>query len=146
METNTSPNAAQPKFQRRWYQYSLRTLLIVVTLAGCGLGWLGWQLRVVQERRAFLNNIGDSEVWISKSPDGLSWIRRLLGDRVVPKIGLPIKTDKSERRRLAALFPEAEILAIPASQKDPRLDWSPTGHIQIIYEPLVPFPDETPLP
>jgi len=30
------PNAAQPKARRRWYQYSLRTLLIVVTLAGCG--------------------------------------------------------------------------------------------------------------
>ncbi len=30
METNPTPNAAQPKSRRRWYQYSLRTLLAVV--------------------------------------------------------------------------------------------------------------------
>ena len=28
--------AAQPKSRRRWYQYGLRTLLILVTLAGVG--------------------------------------------------------------------------------------------------------------
>ena len=33
-----NPNAAKPKARRRWYQYSLRTLLIFVTLAGCGFG------------------------------------------------------------------------------------------------------------
>ena len=35
---NDKPNAAQPKARRRWYQYSLRSLLIFVTLAGCGFG------------------------------------------------------------------------------------------------------------
>jgi hypothetical protein len=38
METDATFNAAKPKSRRRWYQYSLRTLLIFVTLAGCGLG------------------------------------------------------------------------------------------------------------
>ena len=146
MKSDSAPDAAPPKSRRRWYQYGLRTLLIVVTLAGCGFAWVGWQFRVVQERRAFLSNYGVSHVWINDSGEGLSWIRRVLGDKAVPKIGLPIQTDKSERQRLAALFPEAEILAIPASQKNPRLEWSPSGHIQILYEPLVPFTDETAAP
>jgi hypothetical protein len=146
MEPVATPNAAQPKSRRRWYQYSLPALLIFVTLAGCGFGWLGWQARVVQQRRAFLNNNGDTQVWFKDSPDALSWVRRLLGDSAVDRIGLPFKTDKAERRRLATIFPEAQILAIPASQKNPELYWSPSGHIQIIYEPLVRFPDETPAP
>ena len=38
VDTDPTPNAAQPKSRRRWHQYGLRTLLIVVTLAGCGFG------------------------------------------------------------------------------------------------------------
>ena len=40
METNATPNAARPKSRRRWCQFSLRTLLLGVTLAGvaCAVG------------------------------------------------------------------------------------------------------------
>jgi hypothetical protein len=38
METNATPDAAQPKSCRWWWPFGLRTLLIAVTLAGCGLG------------------------------------------------------------------------------------------------------------
>jgi len=34
MKTDPARNTAQPKSRRRWYQYTLRTLLIGVTLAG----------------------------------------------------------------------------------------------------------------
>jgi len=34
MEADAAGKTAQPKARRRWYQYSLRTLLIFVTLAG----------------------------------------------------------------------------------------------------------------
>ena len=36
---DATTTAASPK--RRWYQYSLRTLLIFMTIAGCGLAWVG---------------------------------------------------------------------------------------------------------
>jgi hypothetical protein len=28
----------------RWFQFDLRALLFVVTLIGCGLGWLGFEV------------------------------------------------------------------------------------------------------
>lgn len=37
---------------RRWFRFSLRTLLILITLAAC---WLGWNVRLVQQRRQILN-------------------------------------------------------------------------------------------
>jgi hypothetical protein len=42
-------NNPAPKPRRRWYQFSLRTLLIVVTLSALPLGWVGSKL--VQRRR-----------------------------------------------------------------------------------------------
>ena len=44
--TNERPT---PKPRRRWYQFSLRTLLIVVTLSAVPLGWFAW--KVEQGRR-----------------------------------------------------------------------------------------------
>ena len=39
--TNETHNT---KPRRRWYQFSLRTLLIVVTLSTIPLCWVGWEL------------------------------------------------------------------------------------------------------
>ena len=50
--TTAAPNAALPKPRRRWYQFTLRTLLIAVTVAGCGLGWLGFKIRAAREQQA----------------------------------------------------------------------------------------------
>lgn len=33
------------------FQFSLRTLLIIVTIASCGLGWLGLKVRQAQQQR-----------------------------------------------------------------------------------------------
>jgi hypothetical protein len=45
------PATADPvnKPRRRWFSFSLRTLLVFVTLAGCGFGWFG--LKVQEARR-----------------------------------------------------------------------------------------------
>ena len=40
---------AQTKPKRRWFQFSLRTLLIVVTLSAVPLGWVG--SKMAQQRR-----------------------------------------------------------------------------------------------
>jgi hypothetical protein len=48
------PKIAEPKSKprRRWLQFSLRTLLIAVTLVGCALGWLGAKIQEVRRERA----------------------------------------------------------------------------------------------
>ncbi len=39
------PQPAVPKPKRRWYQYSLRSLLLFVTLASIGMSWVAWELK-----------------------------------------------------------------------------------------------------
>jgi uncharacterized membrane protein YidH (DUF202 family) len=39
------PIADSPKHKRRWFQFSLRSLLIVVTLLAAAFAYVGWQNR-----------------------------------------------------------------------------------------------------
>ena len=82
------------KPRRRWYQFSLRTLLIVVTLAGCGLGWLGpkaYQARRQQAVVAAIRQLGGKVAYDYEfnskgepSPNSESfrsaWLHALVGD------------------------------------------------------------------
>ncbi len=54
------PIAAAPKPKRRWYQFRLRSLLIVVTLLTVPLGYVGWQAKIVRERKALLQLVVES--------------------------------------------------------------------------------------
>jgi hypothetical protein len=111
-------------------------------------GYVGWQARIVRERKAFRDNpdnwcrIG---VWRQDAPgaQNISWLRRQLGDEAVGKIGLPLTTDIAERQRVARLFPEAEILACPEVHFNPKLRLNPSGGVDFITEPLIKFPDES---
>ena len=47
--------AAPPERKRRWYQFSLRTLLIVVTLLAVPCAYTGWQAKIVRDRKAIFN-------------------------------------------------------------------------------------------
>ena len=51
------PKAEPPKLKRRWYQFSLRALMIVVTLVAAVCGYVGWQATIVRERDAMLARI-----------------------------------------------------------------------------------------
>ncbi|MCE9555242.1 MAG: hypothetical protein K8T91_17975 [Planctomycetes bacterium] len=44
--------AMQPKLRRRWFQYRLRSLLIVMTLLTLPLSWFGWRLNYARIQRA----------------------------------------------------------------------------------------------
>ncbi|HEV2968861.1 MAG TPA: hypothetical protein VGY55_02655 [Pirellulales bacterium] len=46
------PKADPPKRKRRWFQYRLRTLFLVVTILAVPCGWLANQARIVEERKA----------------------------------------------------------------------------------------------
>ena len=88
MESDAAHTAARPKSRRRWYQFGLRTLLIAVTLAGCGLGWLGWKVREARQQAAIvaaIKTLGcdvryDYEVDATRSQPGPAWLHSLLGD------------------------------------------------------------------
>src|SRR4051794_285454 len=104
------------KLRRRWFSFSLRTLFVVVTVVGV---YLGWQLRIVRERKAVLAEISrvcqgsygftflDLES-LESSPNPLihqtygvgdreyarvSRIRRLLGDQSLVELNVPPKLD-----------------------------------------------------
>jgi hypothetical protein len=82
---------AKPK--RRWYQTSLRTLLLLVTVASAGFGWLGYKVRLAQRQQRAVEAIRelDGEVLFDyqvdsvgdpialQAPPGPEWLRRWVG-------------------------------------------------------------------
>jgi len=47
--TTTSPLTR--KLRRRWFRYSLRTLLLLMLVFGCGLGWFAREIRRSRAQR-----------------------------------------------------------------------------------------------
>jgi hypothetical protein len=122
--------------KRRWFQFSLRSLMIAVALLALLSGYVARQHAFVQMRQRFLDEEGTRHVTSDEASD-IPLIRRLLGDQAIRVILLDPETDKAERQRVAALFSEAEICAA-------RLMHVPHGsHIEYILK-HVPFSDEPP--
>jgi hypothetical protein len=95
------------KRKRRWYQFSLRTLMILVALLAVACCYVAREYRTVQERFNYLENAS-----IIVDPDGtasIPLVRRLLGDQSIGEIGLPVDFGKEKCQRGAALFPEARV-------------------------------------
>jgi len=76
------------KSHRRWYQFSLRALMVLVVVVALPCGWLQWKLDRKQRERAVLaeiNRVGGSfnydwQYAGQSGPAGTSWLRKLLGD------------------------------------------------------------------
>ena len=99
-----------PKRKRRWFQFSLRTLLIVVTLFCIAAAWFTEQARIVRERKAILDHDGlISLLDFATGPSSrISIVRRWLGDVDCREIGAePVSDEELEHYR--AVFPEATI-------------------------------------
>ena len=124
-----------PKHSRRWFQFSLGTMFLVVTVLAL---WLAWEPNIVRERQVALTWIRDYQIgyllleedW--QTPENrtlienlktacpervapttrlrVPYIREVLGDKIIVAIGLKSKGDLS---RIQSLFPEASIL-VPA--------------------------------
>jgi hypothetical protein len=98
------------KPKRRWFQFSLRTMFVVITAFGV---WLGWQFHVIQNRKALIKHLESNGGTIGYSGDSplqpkISWFRQLLGDRAVQFISLGNSDAPSEP--VKAVFPEADII------------------------------------
>jgi hypothetical protein len=134
----TEPSKAEPpNRKRRWFQFSLRTLLIGVTLLALLSGYVVRQRAFVEERQRFLDESRHQPIFATsdEAPD-VPWIRRLLGDRAVLAIGLDADADRAERQRAASLFTEACICAV----RFEHIPGAPWGCTSIDY---VPFSDES---
>jgi Leucine-rich repeat (LRR) protein len=112
--TYNSPVTTTTKPRRRWFQYSLRTLLVLMLLACIGMGWLAVKLqRVRQEQAAVaaIEGLGGSVVWaypdLSRELPGRAWLRKLLGD------GFFARPDFVEIRNDAAMEYLTELTHIP---------------------------------
>lgn len=80
------PTIVKPtKPKRRWFQYSLRTLLIVMTIIAVGLGWWSHKARQQREAVAALEKAGGLAVYdfqerqLDKPPYWPRWLIGILG-------------------------------------------------------------------
>ncbi len=120
---------------RRFCQFSLKSLFVLVTLVALPCGYVAWQHSIVEKRQAMLaqiNELGGN--W--KESDGnchvfcgnartvflygqfishsgtfvdVSSVRRLIGDRTVRVILVPNGTPIESISRIHEVFPEANI-------------------------------------
>jgi hypothetical protein len=107
-------DAPSPRYR---FQFRLRTLMIGVTLLAVPLGYVGWQAKIVRDRRALLDSIkaaggGDETAMFhnNASPPPPPWLRRILGDETVELLLVPPATDEETMARIHRLFPDTRIL------------------------------------
>lgn len=102
-------------------RFSLRALLLAVTAISL---WLGWQYRIVHERREVRTLIAETGgvvelplpslaflPLLAESAEQLPWVRRLLGDESLAEHVIYIKPQVDSRleQRIRAAFPEASV-------------------------------------
>jgi hypothetical protein len=124
--------AAASTRRLRWFQFRLRTLFVLTALVALAAMWVGWQIRIVQERKwlrehsrasfmpfEIFNPITPNQTW-PKGPPSVPWYRRMLGDEAIYKIGSEQdSSENDELKRLEAAFPEA-IVSQPANGGSPE--------------------------
>jgi hypothetical protein len=114
------------KLRRRWYQFSLRTMFVVMTLACVGVGLATWIQKsrewIRQRNRALdLNQIREREDgWfpIASGPKitapGLLWLFGEIGTSEVVVFG-----DAQHMDEIRSLFPEAVVTYLPKRRPEP---------------------------
>ena len=74
----------EPKRKRRWFQFSLRTLMIGVTLLSVPIAYVEHEARIVRERRIQITARSSPRILVYHGeqalPNGPNWFRLALGD------------------------------------------------------------------
>jgi hypothetical protein len=86
--------------------------MIGVTLfAVIPCGYVGWQAKIVRDRKTLLNSLvrGDGFA-LPQTAGSVSWFRRALGDLPIEIIVLKPGSSKDDRDKLRSAFPEARLL------------------------------------
>jgi hypothetical protein len=108
------PPKAEPKRRRRWLQFSLRTLLIVVMLLAVACWYVTGQTKIVKERQSWIDSHPRRTILLSKMRKSAdadlsqrpSLIRVWLGDKASSAI---LAIGSQEAESAARLFPEAGV-------------------------------------
>jgi hypothetical protein len=117
------------KPKRRWLSFSVRTMLIAVTIFCV---WLAWNVSIVRERHAALQFIrdhgGEAVSFIdTKPPPGfyyprVSAFRRWLGDTEIMFVNVK-PTDHEKLSSLSSVLAEAMILVYDDFEGNPNETW-----------------------
>jgi hypothetical protein len=115
----TAGIADPPNCKRSWFQFSLRTLMIGVTVVAvvCAVSaWATNQVAIVRDRRQFFKSSAASvrEIW-THSGD-LSRVRLWLGDRAFDRIILNDSASPDDFRHFQTAFPEAQVVRASESK------------------------------
>src|SRR5690349_19120525 len=108
-------------------RFSLRTMLVAVTVAGILAGWTAWQYRIVNARRTFWPRFNDHNfsvrtIGMPGSPrPHIPWLRQLLGDFAESNLVYNPRQDPhgEQLRQVRELFPEAKIWGWPGDRSLP---------------------------
>jgi hypothetical protein len=103
------------KVKRRWLRFSIRTLLVAVTIFCV---WLGWEWRIVENRnsvrhhfsrRVSFGHAEDVDPFGQPVPAHLSWIREAMGDSLVWSLDYDCENvGEPEVERIRQAFPELQ--------------------------------------
>ncbi len=96
--------------RRRWFQFGLGAIFVVVTVVALTAGWVAYQFRWIHQRHSLLNEPG-----VRRANAGFEveintpWSLAVLGEKGVEALDIP----ESELKRAHDLFPEATLKVRP---------------------------------
>ncbi len=96
----------------RWFQYSLRTLFVVMAVVGTAMGWAWQQIKWIHERREVINdrNVVLHAVY---DDDRLPWPLWLVLEDGWSQINCAADLPPHRKAQLMRLFPEANLVEGP---------------------------------
>jgi hypothetical protein len=137
-----------PKPTRRWFQFSLGTMLLLVTVFAV---WLAWELNYIRARRAARSTFHGSStngrvgistrMWNQPAPPGaltkgfsdahIPFWRTWLGDEAITLVMIVTDDAKPEYERMTYLFPEAVVTVLDSVNDIEYATGSPPGNTVI---------------
>jgi len=107
----------------RWFQFSLRMLLILTTICAMAFAWVGWQVMIVHERKALLRTwaelptshvLGYTDASGSSKP---SCFRQWMGDTDVLQIIMDDATGDGAIAKYHKAFPAAKVWRLSEAKR-----------------------------
>jgi hypothetical protein len=104
--------------KRRWFRYSLRTLIVVVAAVGAVSGWVAYHFNWIWQRHDARERL-DRVVFVVYSEDGPwnspPWPLGWFGERGfgASRFRVPEDTSDTEIARVQKLFPETTVVRLP---------------------------------